>query len=339
MAMEAVVETVVSFVREHEAWAGPISFLVSFGESFCFLSLIIPGTAILVGIAALLAYSGVSDAIILPAIIGAALGGALGYAVSYWIGIYFKDSIHKIWPFSTRPYLITRGQEFFEKYGVFGVFLGHFFGPVRAVIPVVAGMFRMAQLPFQIANIASATLWSAGVILPAFYLVTNKKDVLAYLAGHELIVAAALALLAVANAIPRPLFFVPTLALFVGVGALHIFAGGSFPVAWLAGALGAFVGDIHAYFTGKRHQGNLRGAWPFTATAGSRQRAREFIARHGVSSILRSKAMGFNRGLVPLIAGANEMPLLPFMGMSALSALIWSAALLLPALLIVRLFA
>lgn len=335
--METVVETVVSFVREHEAWAGPVAFLVSFGESFCFLSLIIPGTAILAGVAALLALSGVSETILYPVIIAAALGGALGYAVSYWIGLYFKDSIDKIWPFSSRPYLITRGREFFEKYGVFGVFLGHFFGPVRAVIPVVAGMFSMAQIPFQIANILSVSIWSAGVILPAFYLVTNKNDIMAYLVGHEAIVAGALALLAVANAIPRPLFFVPTLVLFIGVGALHIFAGGSFPLAWLAGAAGAFVGDLQAYVTGKRHQGNLRGAWPFTATAGSRQRAGEFIDERGPASILLSKARGFDRGLVPLIAGARGVPLVPFVAMSALSALIWSAALLLPALIIVRL--
>ena len=36
--------------------------------------------------------------------------------------------------------------------GAWGVFVGHFFGPVRAVIPVVAGMFAMRQLPFQVAT-------------------------------------------------------------------------------------------------------------------------------------------------------------------------------------------
>ena len=76
------------------------------------------------------------------------------------------------WPFSTRPHLITQAEEFFETYGAFGVFLGHFFGPVRAVIPVVAGMFNMPQLPFQIANILSAFTWAVGVIAPAFLLVS-----------------------------------------------------------------------------------------------------------------------------------------------------------------------
>jgi membrane protein DedA with SNARE-associated domain len=65
--------------------------------------------------------------------------------------------------------MLPRGQLFFERYGAFGVFIGHFFGPVRAVIPVVAGMCAMRQIPFQIANVSSAFLWSAGVLAPGAF--------------------------------------------------------------------------------------------------------------------------------------------------------------------------
>jgi hypothetical protein len=40
---------------------------------------------------------------------------------------------------------------------------------VRAVIPVVAGMYAMRQLPFQIANVSSAFLWAAGVLAPTTF--------------------------------------------------------------------------------------------------------------------------------------------------------------------------
>jgi membrane protein DedA with SNARE-associated domain len=334
MTIQTIVETVVSFVRDHEGWTAPVAFLVAFGESFCFLSLLWPGTAILAGVAALLAASGVEAHVLGPAIVAAGVGGSLGYAASYWIGLYFKDSVHKIWPFSTRPQLIGHGQEFFEKYGAFGVFLGHFFGPVRAVIPVVAGMFVMRQVPFQIANVASAFIWAGGVIAPAFYLVAFKAEVMAFLSAHEAVVALALFILAVANSVPRPLLFVPTLVLFAGIGALHLFAEGSFPLIWLVGAAGAFVGDLNAYRTGKIHQGNLKGAWPWAASAGSRRRARGIIEKWGVPAVLVSKFRGFNRGLVPLMAGATEMPPLPFIAASAASALMWSAILLVPAIVI-----
>lgn len=334
MAVQAFVDTVVSFVREHEAWAAPVAFLVAFGESFCFLSLVWPGTAILAGVAALLAASGVSDAVLVPAVLAAAAGGTLGYAASYWIGLYFKDSVDKIWPFSTRPHLIEHARGFFERYGAFSVFLGHFFGPVRAVIPVVAGMFVMRQLPFQIANIASAILWAAGVIAPSFYLVTFKSEVMTLLREHEFVVSLVLFVLAATNSVPRPFLFLPTLILFAGIGALHIFAGGDFLVIWLAGAAGAMVGDIHAYVTGKRYQGNLKGAWPWTADSRDLARARALVERLGLFAVPVSKFRGFNRGLVPLIAGAKDMSFLPFVAASAASALLWSAVLLLPAVAI-----
>jgi membrane protein DedA with SNARE-associated domain len=167
MTIQEVADAIVTFVRDHEHWAVPITFLLAFGESLAFVSLVLPSTIILASLAALLAASGVDIWNLWPAVLAAGLGGSLGYAVSYWIGLHFKDRIGDWWPFRTHPALIPRGQKFFEKYGAFGVFLGHFFGPVRAVIPVVAGMYSMPQIPFQIANVASAFLWAFGVMAPS----------------------------------------------------------------------------------------------------------------------------------------------------------------------------
>ena len=125
-----------------------------------------PSNAPAHAIGGLLGASGVD---VWAVVIAAWIGGCLGYALSYWLGFYFKDEIRSIWPFRDYPQMMDRGDRFFEHYGIFGVFLGHFFGPVRAVIPVIAGMAGMPQLQFQIANIASAFLWAAGVIAPSFY--------------------------------------------------------------------------------------------------------------------------------------------------------------------------
>lgn len=340
MALEAVVETVVTFVRAHESWAGPIAFLVAFGESFCFLSLLVPGTAILVGIAALLAASGIEARVLMPAILWAGFGGSLGYAVSFWLGRYFKDSVHKIWPFTTRPHLITQAQEFFQTYGAFGVFLGHFFGPVRAVIPVVAGMFNMRELPFQIANILSAFIWAVGVIGPAFYLVTFKDQVIAFLAAHEYAVATVIFFLALANSIPRPILFVPTLVLVLALGSLMVLGNGNLPLILFAAAAGAFFGDFYAYYKGIMHRDNrLATTWPFCATKKQHADARAFVESHGPTSLILSKFQGFNRGLVPLETGALERPMLTFVGISVISALLWSLALLLPAIVVGKIVA
>lgn len=169
MSVHDIVEAIVSFVRANEEWAAPVAFLVAFLESFCFLSILWPGTAILIGISALLARSGIEMSVLWPAIIAAGVGGSLGYAISYWIGLYYKEGIRDLWPFNRHPAMVNRGQTFFDKWGALGVFLGHFFGPVRAIIPVVAGMYAMPQWQFQLANILSAFLWAGGVIAPTYF--------------------------------------------------------------------------------------------------------------------------------------------------------------------------
>lgn len=166
MTLVEFADQVASFVRDNRAWAAPITFALAFGESLAFLSLLLPATVILVAIAGLLAASGFDIWTLWDVWLAAGLGGTLGYTVSYWIGLFFKNDVSKFWPFRTHPDWLPRGKAYFDKYGVFGVFLGHFFGPVRAVIPVVAGIYGMNQLHFFVANITSSFLWALGVMAP-----------------------------------------------------------------------------------------------------------------------------------------------------------------------------
>lgn len=169
MTVQDFVDVIVTFTREHTAWAAPIAFAVAFLESFCFLSILWPGTAILVAVSGLLAAGGVSLDVLWPAIIAAGLGGTIGYAVSYWIGQYFEDDIKTMWPFKNNPAMLDKGEVFFQRWGALSVFFGHFFGPVRAIIPVIAGIYRVPQWQFQLANVASAFLWAGGVIAPSYF--------------------------------------------------------------------------------------------------------------------------------------------------------------------------
>jgi membrane protein DedA with SNARE-associated domain len=163
MSLEEFTHSVVEFVRTNQVWAVPIVFALAFGESLAFLSLILPATVILVALGGLMGASGID---FWRLWVAGGLGGTLGYAVSYWVGLHFKDSARHMWPFTRYTELIPRGEAFFEKYGAFAVFLGHFFGPVRAVIPVVAGMYGMRQRDFQIANVTSAFIWAGSVLAP-----------------------------------------------------------------------------------------------------------------------------------------------------------------------------
>ena len=158
MEFQATVDQIIAFVRDNAAWAPPIVFALAFGESLAFISLLIPAWGALVAIGALIGSSGIS---FWPVWIAAALGAALGDWLSYWIGIKLEYSVQHIWPLSRHPDLIPRGEAFMKKWGVPGIFIGRFFGPLRASVPLIAGIFEMPFWRFQFANFSSAFVWAA----------------------------------------------------------------------------------------------------------------------------------------------------------------------------------
>jgi membrane protein DedA with SNARE-associated domain len=110
-----------------------------------------------VGIGALIGASGIS---FWPVWVAGAIGAALGDWVSYWIGYSFREPIAQVWPLSRHPDLLPRGHAFIDRWGALGIFAGRFFGPLRASVPLIAGIFNMPYVPFQIANFTSAFLWA-----------------------------------------------------------------------------------------------------------------------------------------------------------------------------------
>ena len=62
--------------------------------------------------------------------------------------------------------IFARGQAYFEKNGGKSVFLGRFLGPVRAIVPVIAGMSNMPPARFYTMNVLSALAWSTAHLLP-----------------------------------------------------------------------------------------------------------------------------------------------------------------------------
>ena len=161
MDIEEIAQDIVTFVRANEHWAMPVVFALAFGESLAFISLLIPAWGALVAIGAFFGSSGVS---IWPIWIAASLGAACGDWLSYWVGLKLEHSVAHIWPLSRHPKLIPQGEVFMKKWGVPGIFIGRFFGPLRAVVPLIAGIFEMPYWRFQLANFSSAFVWAATLL-------------------------------------------------------------------------------------------------------------------------------------------------------------------------------
>jgi membrane protein DedA with SNARE-associated domain len=158
-----MVHEIVDFIGRHASWAGPIMFGLSFGESFAFLSLFFPGTTIMVAAGAFIPSGTLS---FWPLVIGCITGAIAGDAISFWLGRRYGYLIARAWPFSRHPELLARGFAFFERHGGKSVFVGRFFGPLRAVIPLVAGIVKMPSRRFWVANVSSALVWAPVLLLP-----------------------------------------------------------------------------------------------------------------------------------------------------------------------------
>ena len=75
-------------------------------------------------------------------------------------------------PLSSYPEMYDRGERFFRKWGFWSLFIGRFFGPVRGMVPLVAGVFEMNFALFFLANIASGTIWAFVLLAPGFAALT-----------------------------------------------------------------------------------------------------------------------------------------------------------------------
>lgn len=141
-------------------------------ESLAFIGLIVPGVVIMFGIGALIA----ADAIAFSAAMAWAVAGAVtGDGVSFWLGRHYQSQLRELWPFRRYPQTLDRGVVFFDKYGGKSVAFGRFFGPVRAVIPLVAGMLGMSVGRYLIANTLSALVWAPAYLLPGMLFGASLK--------------------------------------------------------------------------------------------------------------------------------------------------------------------
>jgi membrane protein DedA with SNARE-associated domain len=155
--IDSLIEPTLAFVRDNKQYAFWIALIFAMGETTAFISIVIPSTAILLGVGALVATGELS---LFPIWLGASIGAIIGSHFSYFIGWRYGDAILRLWPLRTKPELVDRGNAAFRKYGTVAVFIGHFFGPLRAVVFVMAGISRIPLHLFVPVNITGCLAWA-----------------------------------------------------------------------------------------------------------------------------------------------------------------------------------
>jgi membrane protein DedA with SNARE-associated domain len=146
-------------------WAYVLLFGFAFGESIAVIGLLIPGATFIV-IFGFLASQGMFD--IRTAAAVAAFGAILGDMVSFVLGRRGIDPA-KRFPSLFSQSIIDRAETFMNDYGVAGVFLGRFIGPLRPFVPFMAGALKMRWRSFMVMNVTSGILWSVSYLALGFF--------------------------------------------------------------------------------------------------------------------------------------------------------------------------
>lgn len=161
--MQAHLDSLIAYFSAHPHIALGAVFAAALLEAVAVIGTVIPGSSI-VFIGGVLIGLGAIDPWLTSA--AAITGAILGDGVSYWVGHHYHEHIRTMWPMKNYPGLFDRGQAYFARNGGKSVFVGRFLGPLRAIVPVVAGMANMPPTRFYAMNVLSALAWSGAHLLP-----------------------------------------------------------------------------------------------------------------------------------------------------------------------------
>lgn len=155
--MQAIVETIIAFIEQHQAWIPLIMVVFAAAETTAFLSIIIPSTPILVAVGALAATGAIPFWSLWA---GATAGALLGSFFSYWLGWRYGANILAMRPLKDYPEMVEKTRTAFAKYGPVTVLIGHFMTIFRPVVFLMSGMSGMPLLKFAFWNTIGATAWA-----------------------------------------------------------------------------------------------------------------------------------------------------------------------------------
>lgn len=133
-----------------------VVLLIALAEALPLVGLVLPGS-VFIALFGFFSSQGYLDFGML--ILWAALGAAIGDLVAYRLGTrgvaLFRHE-RKI----LRMSHLERGKRFFRKHGEKSILLGRFLGPLRPIIPFVAGLSGIPGARFLSWSLVSAVLWA-----------------------------------------------------------------------------------------------------------------------------------------------------------------------------------
>ena len=132
-------------------------FLVAFLEAAAIVGLLVPGIFLLFLIAALVGWD---PSMMVAMSVAFALGAMAGDGLSFALGRRYRARLAALPPTSRSGRWLDTGRAVFRRHGGRSVFIARFVGPVRPIVPVVAGSLGMPAASFVPRMIVASLVWA-----------------------------------------------------------------------------------------------------------------------------------------------------------------------------------
>lgn len=158
-------DSVTGWLTVNPQWLAVAVFIVACVECLAIAGLIVPGTVLLFAVAVLAGSGALSLG---ETLLLGFLGGVLGDIISYFLGRHFHQNIRRLPGLRHHPEWIAGAEAYFQRYGIASLLVGRFIGPLRPMLPMVAGMFDMPFPRFAAVSLLATAGWSVAYLLPGW---------------------------------------------------------------------------------------------------------------------------------------------------------------------------
>ncbi|MDU9391222.1 bifunctional DedA family/phosphatase PAP2 family protein [Pseudomonas japonica] len=158
-------DSLTGWLTANPQWLGLAIFLVACVECLAIAGIIVPGTVLLFAVAVLAGSGALS---LHETLLLGFLGGLLGDAISYTLGRRFHQNIRRLPLLRHHPEWIGSAETYFQRYGIASLLVGRFIGPLRPMLPMVAGMFDMPLPRFIAVSLVAGAGWAVAYLLPGW---------------------------------------------------------------------------------------------------------------------------------------------------------------------------
>ena len=158
-------DSLTAWLTANPQWLAAAVFIVACIECLAIAGLIVPGTVLLFAVAVLAGSGALSLG---ETLLLGFLGGVLGDVVSYFLGRHFHQNIRRLPGLRHHPEWIGSAETYFQRYGIASLLVGRFIGPLRPMLPMVAGMFDMPFLRFFAVSLLAGAGWAVAYLLPGW---------------------------------------------------------------------------------------------------------------------------------------------------------------------------